>query len=316
MGEDESFTTSFAPFVLLGPALGRGCVLPDIDVRRPADLDFDRFAAACAVDDVQLAWLSPASARRIVATASGRRLPLRQVLLAGAPIDAGLAAAMAEVTDADVRSPYGMTEVLPVTDGSGAALDDPLPGTITGRPLAGVEVLVVPLDEPSAPPLPVGEWGELLVAAPWMRDGYDRRWATDDAATIQRDGRRFHRTGDVGWIDGDDRMRQLGRAQHVVRLPSGPVSSVALEQSVVEAAGAPVAAVGVGPVGTQVVAIILDAPGPMRLAPAATADAVRDACPLPVAAVLCAPLPVDIRHQSKVDRRALAAAAEHHLAGR
>ena len=318
MTGDEAFTSSFAPFVVLGPALGVPCVLPDIDVTRPADLDLDRLAAACERSDVHVgvAWLSPASARHIIATADGRRVPLRLVMLAGAPIDADMVRGLTAVTGADVRAPYGMTEAMPVTDGTDAARSGPLGGTATGWPLDGASLMVVPLDEPDGDELDAGVWGEFLVSAAWMRDGYDRRWATDDDATVVRAGQRFHRTHDVGYRDADGRVFQLGRAQHVIHGPDGPRTCVALEQPVGEVVRRPVAAVGVGPVGTQAVAIVVDGPGRLRLASPALTATVRRASSEPIAAVLEGPLPVDIRHQSKIDRSALAADAAVFLAGR
>jgi acyl-coenzyme A synthetase/AMP-(fatty) acid ligase/pimeloyl-ACP methyl ester carboxylesterase len=313
---DEAFTTSFAPFVLLGPALGVPCVLPDIDVTRPGDLDFDKLADVCRDRSVGVAWLSPASARSIATTAGDRRVPMRLVMLAGAPIDADLVRAITLVTGADVRAPYGMTEAMPLTDGTDASRAGPLGGTATGWPLDGVEIVIVPLDEPLAPELPSGEWGEILVRAPWMRAGYDRRWATNDEATIRRGGTTFHRTQDVGYRDGDGRVFQLGRARHVVHTTGGPRASVALEQPVAAATGRSVAAVGVGPRGAQVVAIVVDAPGRLRLAPAGLTRTVRSASAEPVAAVVEGPLPVDIRHRSKIDRSGLAADVSSFLAGR
>ena len=318
MTGDEAFTTSFAPFVVLGPALGIPCVLPDIDVTRPADLDLDRFAAACGRSDVHVgvAWLSPASARRIIATSDGRRVPMRLVMLAGAPIDADMVRGITAVTGADVRAPYGMTEAMPATDGTDASRPGPAGGTATGWPLDGAVVMVVPLGEPHGEELDADVWGELLVSAPWMRDGYDRRWATDADATVDRDGRRFHRTHDVGYRDADGRLFQLGRAQHVIHGADGPITCVALEQPVAAVVRRPVAAVGVGPVGTQVITIVVDGPGRLRLASPALAATVRAASVEPVAAILEGPLPVDVRHQSKVDRTTLAAAAAAFLAGR
>ncbi|HSL58645.1 MAG TPA: AMP-binding protein, partial [Acidimicrobiales bacterium] len=313
---DEVFTSSFAPFVLLGPALGAPCVLPDVDVRRPADLDVDRLAEACARGPVGVAWLSPASARRIVATAADRTVPLRLVMLAGAPIDPELARAVARVTGGEVRSPYGMTEAMPLTDGVEPDADVPAGGTATGWPLPGVTVVVTPLDDPHGPARPAGDWGELVIHAPWMRDGYDRRWATDAAATVERDGATFHRTGDVGYLADDGRLVQLGRAQHVLRTADGPLASVAVEQPVAAALDRSVAAVGVGPAGAQVVVVVVAGTGRLRLAEPGLTAAVRDASAVPVAAVLEGELPVDVRHQSKVDRSALAAAATDLLAGR
>jgi hypothetical protein len=67
------------------------------------------------------------------------------------------------------------------------------------------------------------------------------------------------------------------------------------------------AAVGVGPAGTQQVVVVVatdPAPRTWRLAPLTLVDRVRAAVPeVDIAAVLVVPeLPVDIRHQSKIDR--------------
>jgi len=74
--------------------------------------------------------------------------------------------------------------------------------------------------------------------------------------------------------------------------------------------------VGVGPPGSEVLCIVVEASGPMRVAARSLRDAVRDASTHRVAAVLEAPLPVDRRHQSKIDRTALAEDAAGFLAGR
>jgi len=318
-----AFTTSFAPFMLMGPSLGLACSLPD-DIT-PGVLDFDAFVAAS--DGSSVAWLSPAAAQRIVDTASGRAAPMALVMLAGAPVLPGLVESMAALTGADVRAPYGMTEALPLTDGTTPTATGRHGGTCTGRPLEGVEVVVDPLGgptatvdatgpaDPTAPGEPVGARGEILVSAPWMRAGYDRRWALDRATTAVIDGRPFHRTGDVGYLD-DGRLFQLGRLVHVLTLPSGPMACVVPEQQVRAATGRTTAAVGVGPAGTQALVVVVDDEGRLRLADLATTAEVRAACTTPVAAVLTGTLPVDVRHRTKVDRVALAADATTLLAGR
>lgn len=315
MTPERGFVTSFAPFILLGPALGVPCVLPDIDVAKPSELDFDRFARAVESSSVDVAWLSPASARRIVATAAGRKVALRLVMLAGAPISTTLAASIAEVTGADVRSPWGMTEAMPLTDGVGATrvVDD---GTSTGRPLSGAHIVVLPLDDEDLGPMANGRWGELAVHAPWMFDGYEQQWATEHRSEVEIDGVRFHRTGDLGLIDVDGGLRQLGRVQHAITLASQVVPCVLVEQPLASALGRQVAAVGVGPKGTQVIAVVLEAGGALRLADTSTTARVRGLSAFDIAAVLEGELPVDVRHQSKVRREVLAASASAFLAGR
>ncbi len=113
--------------------------------------------------------------------------------------------------------------------------------------------------------------------------------------------------------------------------PAGPVTPVGIEQRVqrrlgdqpglaggVSAAGGRpgVAVVGVGPVGTQQVVVVLSgAGGP--LASVELTDTARAAAGRDVAAVLVMKaLPVDIRHNSKIDRVAVARWADRQLSGR
>jgi acyl-coenzyme A synthetase/AMP-(fatty) acid ligase len=117
-----------------------------------------------------------------------------------------------------------------------------------------------------------------------------------------------------------------GRLQHVVTTAAGPVTPVGVEQRVERLDGvSAAAAVGVGPAGAQVVVVVV-VPSPagrrrgrrsrLRLAAPGHADAVRSAAGTDVAAVLTTPaLPVDIRHQSKVDRGAVARRAARALDG-
>jgi acyl-coenzyme A synthetase/AMP-(fatty) acid ligase/pimeloyl-ACP methyl ester carboxylesterase len=315
MTPDRGFVTSFAPFVLLGPALGVPCVLPDIDVTKPVDLDFERFAQVCESSPIDVAWLSPASARTIVETAAGRTVKLRLVMLAGAPISPELASAIGAVTGADVRSPWGMTEAMPLTDGVGAAVAVEA-GTNTGRPLRGAEIVVLALDPDDLGPRPAGQWGELAVRAPWMFDGYEHQWRTEHRSEIVLGGRRFHRTGDLGLFDTNGDLHQLGRVQHALSIPDRTIPSVLIEQPIATELTRQVAAVGIGPVGTQVIALVVKAPGKLRLADSEITARVRAISEFDIAAVLEGELPVDIRHQSKVKLDVLALRASEFLAGR
>ncbi len=314
-GEDEAFTTSFGAFMLLAPALGLVGVRPDFDVNHASELDFDTLAGALGLASVTTAWLSPASARSIVATAGGRRLGLPVTLLAGAPIPASLASAVAAVTGGEVRAPYGMTEALPLTDGINPEATGPFGGTATGAPLPGVAVVIERLSAPGEWVADDEDWGEILVSAPWMFAGYDSRWQQNTEHRVVIDGRRFHRTGDVGYRH-DGQLFQLGRRTHVIETPLGLRSPVALEQPVETALGTPVAFVGVGPKGAQVLVCVLEDSGDLRLADDETAHQVRSVGSEPVAAVLRGSLPTDRRHESKVDRVALADAVSDFLAGR
>ena len=314
MRQGDAFTTSFGPFMLLAPSLQMTCVRPDFPVERPSALGFDELLAATARATVTVAWLSPASARRIVATAHGRTAPIALVMLAGAPIPPDLVAGVRAVTVGDVRTPWGMTECLPVTDGTEPEANGPSGGNSTGRPVPGCSVVVTSLDDP-ADPVPGDAWGELLVRAPWMFDGYDAAWTADADTWVDVGGCRYHRTGDVGYVHGG-LVFHLGRRTHVLDTAGGPLASVAVEEPVRTAVARSVAAVGIGPAGAQVVCLVVDGPDGLEVAGADLRAVVRASAPVAVAAVLVGRLPVDRRHESKIDRTALAVDAGRLLAGR
>lgn len=314
MQPGDAFTTSFGPFMLLAPSLQMTCIRPDFPVDRPSALGFDELKAATGRGPVTVAWLSPASARQILATALGRHLPIGLVMLAGAPIPPDMVAGVRALTGGDVRAPYGMTECLPVTDGTEPEAVGPLGGNSTGRAVPGCSLIVTPLDDPTGR-LVGRSWGELLVHAPWMFDGYDGAWSADADSWTTHGGLRYHRTGDVGYLH-DGLVFHLGRRRHVIDAPGGPVASVAIEEPVRAHIGRPVAAVGIGPIGAQVVCVVVDAPGRLAVADRDLRAAVRSASGRRIAAVLVGALPVDRRHESKVDRTALAAGAGRYLAGR
>ena len=82
------------------------------------------------------------------------------------------------------------------------------------------------------------------------------------------------------------------------------------------AIGRSVAAVGIGPAGSQVVCIVVDGPGELAVADLGLRTAVREAAHHRIASVLVGRLPVDRRHESKVDRVALGVQVSNYLAGR
>ena len=131
-----------------------------------------------------------------------------------------------------------------------------------------------------------------------------------------RDEHHWHRTGDVGLLTDDGDLVQLGRVQHVITSPDGPLPSVLVERPLQQALRRQLAAIGVGPSGTQALVIVLEADAPLRLAePGATAT-VRSQSVHRIAAVLEGSLPLDIRHRSKIRRDELAASVSTFLEGR
>jgi olefin beta-lactone synthetase len=327
----DRFVAAFAPFALFGPALGIASAIPDVDVTRPGKLTAAALDQACRSLEATMVFASPAALANVVATATGELAGLarvRMVMSAGAPVPARTLRAMARLAPAaTLHTPYGMTEVLPVADtdleeisevGTGA-------GVCVGHPVEGCDVMIAPLDLDPAEPLeslPTARTGEVLVRAAWMSSGYDRLWRTERAARPRdHEGSVWHRSGDVGHLDDAGRLWIEGRSVHVIRTLAGPVTPVPVEVAVEEAVGAVdggtrAAAVGVGPAGIQQLVVVIEGAFD-GLADDELATRVRAALPSHEVAAVCVTtaLPVDIRHNAKIDRAEVAEWADRLLAG-
>ncbi len=335
IGPTDRLVAAFAPFALYGPALGIASVVPDLDITRPGTLTGRALSAAVEQIDATLVFLSPAAMANVVATAgeltSEERAPLgrvRLVLCAGAPVRLGLLQAMADLTpSAALHTPYGMTEVLPVADISltqRMAVGE-AHGACVGRPVEGVGVRIHPLDHDGRPgSQPTNEpdvLGEVVVRARHGKDSYDRLWWTEHRSRTA-DG--WHRTGDVGHLDGDGFLWIGGRVQHLMLTADGPLAPVVYEHAAERVPGViRAAAVGVGPVGTQVPVVVLEMhqrsrrplPGP-EVTDAVRHEMAEAGCLSPAAVLAMTSIPVDKRHNSKVDRTRVAVWAEKVLAGK
>uniref|UniRef100_UPI0019D2101D alpha/beta fold hydrolase n=1 Tax=Agrococcus sp. KRD186 TaxID=2729730 RepID=UPI0019D2101D len=326
---DTGLVTGFAPFALLGPALGTRSVTPVMDVSAPRTLTATAVAAAVDASDAAIVFLSPAAILNVVDTADAlgpaERAALARVrtfLSTGAPISEAMLTAVGELMpNATPHTPYGMTECLLVTDVTLSGIRDaaaaPDTGVCVGTPIEGNTVLVSALDadgvatgEPSAAP---GVLGEIVISAPHLKAHYDRLHLTDVAATrdtpsalveeraaqphASRDhsptAQRWHRTGDLGHLDVEGRLWIEGRTQHVIVTAEGPLAPVGPEQDVERAdAVRRAAVVGVGPHGLkQAVAVVETVPAATAsgLASPEVTAAVRAATAQPLAAVLAVP---------------------------
>lgn len=338
---DDRLVAAFAPFALYGPTMGITSIVPDMDVTAPGSLEAHSLADAVKRINATLVFASPAALVNVVATqdtlATTQRAgcsAVRLVLSAGAPVRAKLLESASSIFDsADFHTPYGMTEVLPVADISLSELqqiaaDDSAvnalgEGVCVGYPLPDIKVMIDPVNafgEPTDEPASTaGLMGEIIVQAAHARQGYDRLWHTNHLSS-QPAG--WHRTGDIGTLDSAGRLWVAGRLGHIITTPSGALAPVDSEQRIETLSGVAMAAlVGVGPPGTQVVVAVLQTTSNAHKAGEASLDLSDDvravvAEGIDIAAVLViSKLPVDRRHNSKVDRSAVAHWATRTLAG-
>jgi acyl-CoA synthetase (AMP-forming)/AMP-acid ligase II len=334
----------FPLFALFNCAMGVTTVIPDMDPTRPARVDPRRIVEAVRDWQITQAFGSPA-----IWNAVGRycdkhsvSLPtLRRVLSAGAPVPVHVLQRMqaAIASEGEIHTPYGATEALPVASiSSREVLLETAPrtalgaGTCVGQRFTGITWKVIrisdrPLSEiRDAEELPCGEIGELIVQGPVVTTEY----VTDpDANRLSkiRDGEGFwHRMGDVGYLDGQDRFWFCGRKAHRVQTVRGTMFTVPCEAIFNQhAAIYRSALVGLGRPGCQTPVIVAE-PWPEQR-PRGEAGRQRlleelfqrgQQSPLTRSIdrdhiLLHSSLPVDIRHNAKIFREQLAVWAASRL---
>ena len=355
-------------FALFDPALGLTAVIPELDPSRPSSVDPARIVQAIRQEGVTNSFGSPTLWRKIADHCLTHHLTLpslRRVLCAGAPVPSSLwTDAPRFLPNGVLHSPYGATEVLPVSTIAGGEVDpDSVQGAPIGRPLRENQVKIIALtDGPiatlaEARELPLGEIGEIIVTGPTVTKEYDRLPEATLRAKIQTPNAKFqraagasdlignrnlelgasvppsgavwHRLGDCGRLDEDGSLWFCGRQTERVETPAGPMFTEPCEQVFRRhPAVARCALIGLGPRGRQQPAIVGEpkSRAVMRsgteqqaLARALRQLAVGHPHTAPIRRFYFHPhFPVDVRHNAKIHRLALArwAAARNGIAFR
>ncbi|HEX4383084.1 MAG TPA: fatty acid CoA ligase family protein [Myxococcales bacterium] len=317
LGAGEIDLPTFAPFALFDPALGMSTVVPQMDFSRPARVDPARLVAAIRQEKVTNMFCSPAVLDRLARF--GARLPsLRRVICAGAPVQRKVLRNFSLLlTDgAQVLTPYGATEALPVANvGSARLLAEARPGTCVGRPVPGVEVAIIPIsDAPLADVVRIsaGEIGEIAVRGAAVTRSY---WNRPEAMALAKisapDGTFWHRMGDAGYVDSSGDLWFCGRKSQRVVLAGGTTLFTDPCEAVFNAHPKVRRSALVGVRGAPVMCIELEEPG--VAVDELQALAARHG--LPLQTFLFHPsFPVDARHNAKIRREELAAWASTRLA--
>ncbi len=329
---------TFPPFALFDPALGMATVIPPMDFTRPARVDPGMLVSLIERYQVTNLFGSPALINTLGRhlAANQIRLPtLRRALSAGAPVSPQVLERLlpALADEADVHTPYGATEVLPVATVSGRQLLGGLSnghrrgkGVCVGRPLAANRVAIITIDDgplerlEDAETLAPGQIGEICVSGPTVTDCYYQRpEQTALAKCHDAEGRLWHRMGDLGWMDDEGRLWFCGRKSERVRTAEGELYTEPVEGRMNQVPGVYRSAlVGVGVPGAQrpVLCIELEPGADRDRVAQATLEFARGASETrSIETVLVhRGFPVDIRHNAKIRRAELACWAARRLA--
>ena len=258
---------TFPLFALFDPALGMSALFPKMDYSAPAKADPQEIFAVIEDFGAENLFCSPALLRVLAAdlVREPRQLPtLRRVISAGAPVPPQEMKTLRDAChqDAEIFTPYGATESLPLTSISceevishGVAGQRKGRGVCVGRPPTGVHLRIIEVTD-----APISTWseariierqlheddaldpttaatlvGEVVAYTPSTTQRYLNRPEGDRAAKISGsppgvsplEGQQVsHRMGDLGYFDQQGYLWLCGRKSHRVDRISGSLDDV------------------------------------------------------------------------------------------
>ncbi len=309
--------TTLPVFLLANLASGMTSIIPDADLRRPGSIRpeavFDQIDALAP----ETTGASPAFVERLCehAERTGRTLaPLRTVYAGGAPVFPSLLLrAQRLLPEGELVAVYGSTEAEPIAHIGAREIGPPDleamgrgEGLLTGRPVPSLRFAIIrdrwgqpigPFDAASfaRERLATDEIGEIVVSGDHVVRGYLH--GRGEAETkFEVGSERWHRTGDLGRLDVQGRLWLLGRCAAAIRDERGELHPFAVECAAQQIAGVRRAALLLHD-GARLLVVEPErgaTPLPQRVS-AALAWAELDRV------LVVAAIPVDARHNAKVD---------------
>jgi acyl-CoA synthetase (AMP-forming)/AMP-acid ligase II len=256
----------FPHFGLFDLAMGVTAVIPDIDPTKPAKADpakIIRIANECqitqsfaspAIWNLVANYCEEANVGKsgigedgiIVTKKDTAKIPtLKRAISAGAPVSANILRKLKPYIhpQGDIFTPYGATESLPTASISATEILNETVhttnsggGVCVGKRFPSISWAIIEItDQPipnleSATLLQTGQIGELIVTGLQVTKQYvNRPQANALAKIVDNNGQIWHRIGDVGYIDSQDRFWFCGRKAHRVETPEGTLFSIPCE---------------------------------------------------------------------------------------
>jgi acyl-CoA synthetase (AMP-forming)/AMP-acid ligase II len=314
--------TTLPVFLLANLASGLTSVVPDVDLRYPGHIDAGKVMRQIDEQRTERTAASPAFVERLLehCERTGRNLgSLNKVYVGGAPVFPDLILRVQRLLVAGgLVAVYGSTEAEPIAhvDAHDISTEDLRHmaegrGLLTGAPVSEVELRIIsdrwgrPIgpytrDSFEAQRLAVGETGEIVVRGDHVVAGYLNGMGEQETK-FEVDGRRWHRTGDLGYLDDAGRLWLMGRCAASIKDARGVLHPFAVECAALQQDAVARAAL----VAQDDRRVLVVQPRPGRT----PVDGERIRAAMSWArldrVVLCPRIPMDRRHNAKVDYPAL-----------
>ena len=326
LNENDIDIAAFPLFSLFTLSMGMTSVLPPMNFSLPAKSDPALLTQL--IEEMQGTFLSgsPAVWQKVADYCHQRKitLPTVKVLATfGAPVNNDLHKKFKEVLlNGSTFTPYGATECLPVSNISGkeilsetASLTEKGRGVCVGVPTPEIEIKIInPTDKPIhditlATELSPYEIGEIIVKGPVVTASYYQMPKNNLNSKIIDENGFWHRMGDMGYLDLQGRLWFCGRKSHLVTtekklLYTTPCETIFNRHPAVRRS----ALIGIGKTGKQTPVIVIEKEKNTNLSSRELEEELLKQASSYIHTkdikdiYYRKKLPVDIRHNIKIDR--------------
>lgn len=327
---DDIDLPGFPLFSLFTITMGMKSCIPDMDPRAPAKCDPKKLVKNILDHRPSFVAGSPAIWERVADYCLENQIELpsiKYVVMFGAPVSVLLHEKFSKIlTIGTTYTPYGATEALPISNITGkyilkytAAHTKRGHGTCIGLPIKGIQVKIIEATNDSikkisdAKILLPNEIGEIIVQGPIVTREYMSLIEETNLAKIMEDNEKFwHRMGDVGFLDEKGMLWFCGRKSHCVHTAEGtlyPIQCEAIFNLHPDVKRS--ALVGLGKKGSEIPAIVIERKDQQFLQDKSRsifeAELFTLAKKYPHTSNITKiyfskSLPVDVRHNIKIDR--------------
>ena len=243
----ETDLPTFPLFGLFSSGLGMTNIIPDMDFTRPGQVDPKKIIATINDFKITNSFGSPAlwdTVSQYCLNHDIKLSSLRRILMAGAPVPGSILKRFENIVheDCKIYTPYGATEVLPVTFIERREileetydLSNNGQGICVGRAITGLEIKIIEISDS-----PILKWedakklgsnavGEIVIKAPWTTKSYFNREDLTQLAKIKDENSFWHRMGDLGKLDEQNRLWFYGRKNQRVITETGTLYTIPCE---------------------------------------------------------------------------------------
>lgn len=293
---DDIDMPMFPVFALRNLAAGITSVIPDMNFRKVAEVDAERILQQITDNGVSLVTASPPFIDRLAKLETPPAL--RKIHTGGAPVNSNQLNTWHEAfpnTGIDII--YGSTEAEPVAhiDSHNRLAADNREGFCCGKPTPLLKTRIIAIRKGKVSPeelaevtLPPGETGELLVSGNHVcRDYFKNPGAVLENKIMEPDGTCWHRMGDTGYFDEQGCFFLTGRVHSTIERSGKILHAQLVEEEVGQQIPSAVRVAALGQDGKLMVVV--------------QGRCVEHRIDADEVIFTSKPLPLDPRHNSKID---------------